>query len=180
MNMEKLAAQVDSMLQDFLPRAQLRPGQILVVGLSTSEVLGYHIGKESNLDVAKAVFPPFLQAAEREGLFLAVQCCEHLNRALVVSEACAEKYGLTIVNALPRSTAGGAFAEIAHASTDNAVLVEAIQGHAAIDIGDTLVGMHLQPVAVPVRLNTASIGKAHLTAARTRAKYIGGARAVYQ
>ena len=180
MNQQQLAQDMTNLLDDFLPRAQLQPGQILVVGCSTSEVLGHHIGKDSSVDVARAIFPPLEQLARQEGLFLAIQCCEHLNRALVMSRECLERYGLVEVSAVPQPTAGGSFAAIAYSSFPDPVLAESVQGHAAIDIGDTFVGMHLRPVAVPLRLKTSELGKAHLTAARTRPKLIGGERAVYK
>lgn len=180
MNLQQLAQDMTNLLADFLPRAQLKPGQILVFGCSTSEVLGHHIGKDSSVDVARAIFPPLEQLARQEGLFLAIQCCEHLNRALVMSRECLERYALVEVSAVPQPTAGGSFAAIAYASFPDPVLAENVQGHAAIDIGDTFVGMHLRPVAVPLRLKTSELGKAHLTAARTRPKLIGGERAVYK
>lgn len=180
MNMQHLTQEMTNLLNEFLPRAELRPGQILVVGCSTSEILGHHIGKESSVDVAKAIFPPLEQLARQEGLFLAIQCCEHLNRALVMTRSCLERYNLVEVSAVPQPTAGGSFAAVAYSSLPDPVLAESVQGHAAIDIGDTLVGMHLRSVAVPVRLSATELGKAHLTAARTRPKLIGGERAVYK
>jgi uncharacterized protein (TIGR01440 family) len=180
MNIQQLTQDMTKILNEFLPRAQLRPGQILVVGCSTSEVSGHHIGKESSVDVARAIFPPLEQLAGKEGLFLAIQCCEHLNRALVMSRECLERYNLVEVSAVPQPTAGGSFAAIAYSSLPDPVLAESVQGHAAIDIGDTFVGMHMRPVAVPLRLNVSELGQAHLTAARTRPRLIGGERAVYK
>ncbi len=180
MNMQQLTQEMSNILAEFIPRAQLRPGQILVVGCSTSEVLGHHIGKASSVDVAKAIFTPLEQVAKEEGIFLAIQCCEHLNRALVITRECLERYNLEEVSAVPQPNAGGSLATVAYARLSDPVLAERIQGHAALDIGDTFVGMHLRPVAVPLRLSVKTLGQAHLTAARTRPKLIGGERAVYK
>jgi uncharacterized protein (TIGR01440 family) len=175
-----IAEQLAASLEDFLPRAGVQPGHIFVVGCSTSEVLGEHIGKAGSLEVAESLFSVLASVASKWQLYLAIQCCEHLNRALVVSRACQELYNLTEVMAVPHQTAGGALATVAHRAMSPALLVESIQAHCGIDIGNTLIGMHLRPVAVPVRLGTRSIGQANLVAARTRPKLIGGARARYE
>lgn len=161
--------------------AGLRSGQILVVGCSTSEVAGRRIGTAGSRAIADAVYGPLAEVTGARGIFLACQACEHLNRALVVSRACAERYGLEEVTVVPVPRAGGAFAARAFAEPD-AVVVEDLrgQGHAGLDIGQTLIGMHLRRVAVPVRLSLRTIGEAVLTAARTRPKLIGGERAVYR
>lgn len=169
-----------ALLADFFDKIEIQEGQILVVGCSTSEILGEHIGKSSSLEVAEKIFPPLKQFAKEKGVFLAIQCCEHLNRALVMSRSCLQEYKLTEVSAVPKPAAGGAFAAVAYQNLLDPVLAEYVQGHAAIDIGDTLVGMHLRPVAVPVRLSDKNLGQAHVTAARVRPKLIGGARASYQ
>jgi len=160
--------------------AGLKPGQILVLGCSTSEVIGAKIGTASNLAVARALIEEFQKACQPSGVYLAFQCCEHLNRALVVSEAVARDYGLEEVSVIPVPKAGGALAATAMDMLPDPVVVEHLLGHAGLDIGDTLIGMHLKPVAVPVRLPVTRIGAAHLTAARTRPKLIGGERAVYR
>jgi len=159
--------------------ARLKPGQILVLGCSTSEVLGRRIGSSSNVRIAQAILEGIDEALKGTGVYLAVQCCEHLNRALVVEEETAEKYGLTEVTVLPVPHAGGATAATALRMFKHPVVVESIQAHAGIDIGDTLIGMHLRPVAVPVRSDIKKIGEANLVMARTRPKLIGGKRAVY-
>ena len=130
-------------------------------------------------EAAKAVFEVIDQACRQRHLFLAAQCCEHLNRALIVEEEAAEKYGLEMVNVVPQLKAGGSFATAAYAGFEHPTAVERIQAHAGIDIGDTFIGMHLRPVAVPVRTSIRAIGGAHVTCARTRLKYIGGERAHY-
>ena len=158
-------------------KAGLKSGQILVVGCSTSEILGDRIGSNSNPEAAEAVFDGIFAALRERGIFLAAQCCEHLNRALVTERAAAE--GFEIVNAVPQPKAGGSFAAAAYRRFADPVVLEEIRADAGLDIGDTLIGMHLKKVAVPVRLSLSRIGEAHLAAARTRPKYIGGERAVY-
>ena len=117
---------------------------------------------------------------KEKGIFLAAQCCEHLNRALVVERECAEKYGLEIVCVVPKAKAGGSFATTAYENFNAPVVVETIKAHAGVDIGSTIIGMHLRHVAVPVRLSMKQLGEANVTFARTRPKYIGGPRAVYE
>lgn len=166
-------------VEELLTVAELKPEQILVIGCSTSEIAGHHIGHNSSLDIAQQVMAALLPLAKKHHIFLAIQNCEHLNRALVVEQACALKYNLEIVNVIPHEKAGGSLATVAMTSFEQPVVVENIAAHAGIDIGDTFIGMHLKPVAVPVRTSVKQIGQAHLTMARTRAKYIGGARAHY-
>jgi uncharacterized protein (TIGR01440 family) len=174
---EELKEQAKAAAEELCEKAGLKPGQILVVGCSTSEVLGSSIGSNSSPDAAKALFDGIHEATEARGVFLAAQCCEHLNRAIIIEEEGAG--GREIVNVVPRPKAGGSFATAAYNSFRSPVALEEIRADAGLDIGDTLIGMHLKKVAVPVRLTLNSIGKAHLTAARTRAKFIGGSRAVY-
>ena len=157
----------------------IRAGEILVVGCSSSEIGGGHIGKASSIDAAQCVFEMLNSACRERGIYLAAQCCEHLNRALIVERECAEKYGYEIVSVVPWQHAGGSFATTAYANFSDPVAVEHIRAHAGLDIGDTLIGMHLRDVAVPVRLAVKQIGEANLVAARTRPKYIGGERARY-
>lgn len=179
--MELYTRQLNEALIELFHSVKFKPGQILIVGCSTSEVAGISIGKGGSREIAEGLYSVLESAAEQYGIFIAVQCCEHLNRALVVSEACAEKYNLTQVMVVPHDHAGGAFATVAyHKMKPQACLVESIQAHAGLDIGLTLIGMHLRPVAVPVRLGVKAIGCAPLVAARTRPKLIGGARAVYE
>jgi len=178
--MDIIVEQLAAALEEFLPRAQVLKGQILVVGCSTSEVLGEHIGRAGSLEVAESIHSVLDSYAERFQLHLAVQCCEHLNRALVVSPICLSQYNLTEVMVVPHQTAGGALATVAFHRHPGNLLVESIQAHAGLDIGDTLIGMHMRPVAVPIRLAVKSIGHANLVAARTRPKLIGGARARYE
>ena len=157
--------------------AGLRPGDIMVVGCSTSEVCGDRIGSNSNVDAAGAVFDGIFASLNERGVFLAAQCCEHLNRAIVIERAAAKD--AEPVNAVPQPKAGGSFATTAYRRFTDPVVLEEIRADAGLDIGDTLIGMHLKKVAVPVRLACKAIGMAHVTAARTRPKFIGGERAVY-
>ena len=112
------------------------------------------------------------------GIYLAAQCCEHLNRALVVERAAAEKYMLDEVCVRPMPKAGGSFATAVYDRMSDPVMVEHVKAHAGMDIGCTLIGMHLKDVAVPLRLSCKKIGDALVTAAYTRPKLIGGVRAV--
>lgn len=178
--MESYSPQLKQALDELLISAALKPGQILVVGCSTSEVVGISIGKGGSSVVAEELYTVLEKEVEQRGLFLAVQCCEHLNRALVVSRKCAEAYGLTEVLVVPHDHAGGALATYAYRRmSPDVCIVESIVAHAGLDIGLTLIGMHLKSVAVPVRLTVKTIGQATVVAAKTRPKLIGGARALY-
>lgn len=168
-----------SVLNELLSVANLDRGDILVVGCSTSEVSKHKIGSFSNGEIGEVIFETIHTELEKQGIYLATQCCEHLNRALIIEKTVAKEYRLPIVNVVPQLKAGGAFSSAAFAGFKNPVAVETIQAQAGIDIGDTLIGMHLAPVAVPVRITTKEIGNAHIVCARTRAKYIGGERSFY-
>lgn len=157
----------------------LKEGNLFVVGCSTSEVIGGKIGTTSSPETAAAVFRGIYRATNEKKVYLAAQCCEHLNRALILEREAAEKYGYEEVNVVPQPKAGGSFATQACLAFSDAVAVEHIKAHAGMDIGDTLIGMHLKDVAVPVRITQNKIGEAHVVCARTRAKFIGGSRAVY-
>lgn len=165
--------------KELLEAANPAAGDLFVVGCSTSEVAGAGIGTFSSPELAEAVFGGIYQATEEAGVYLAAQCCEHLNRAVILEKRAAEKYGYEPVNVIPQPKAGGSFATAAYKAFESPVAVEHIKAHAGMDIGDTLIGMHLRDVAVPVRIRTKEIGDAHVVCARTRAKYIGGERAVY-
>lgn len=171
---------VNESLKELINMAHLKPGNIIIIGCSTSEVVGKRIGTDSNIKVATALMKGILPVIEETKLFLAIQCCEHLNRALVIEENCANQYNLEKVSVYPKSKAGGSMGEIAMSTFKNPVVVESIKGHAGLDIGDTFIGMHLKEVAIPVRLSHKQIGEAHLTSAYTRPKLIGGERAVYK
>lgn len=177
--MENIKKEAEQAVKELFLSAGLKKENILVVGCSSSEILGEKIGSHSSLDTAKAVFEIIYNEAKKNGVYLAAQCCEHLNRAIIVERECAEKYFLDEVNVIPQPKAGGSFATSAYAAFSDPVAVESIKAHAGMDIGDTLIGMHLKPVAVPLRLSVKKIGEANLVCARTRAKFVGGERAVY-
>ncbi|HHW07093.1 MAG TPA: TIGR01440 family protein [Clostridia bacterium] len=174
-----MALETSQAVTGLLAQASYQPRDILVVGCSTSEVAGERIGSAGSLAIAETILQELLAAAQGRELYLAVQCCEHLNRALVVEEACARQYGLEIVQVVPHAKAGGALAEAAMSRFDQPVVVAGVQAHLGMDIGDTFIGMHLRPVVVPVRLPIKQIGHAHLTLAKTRPRLIGGERARY-
>lgn len=177
--LDKIASDLKLVLDEFLPQAKLTKGCVLVLGFSTSEAAGGSIGHHSSLEVAKAVYDVMYPMLLEKGVYLAAQCCEHLNRALVVEDELANKLNLETVNAVPQLHAGGASAVTAYSIFKNPVVVEHIKADAGIDIGGTLIGMHLKEVAVPVHTTQRFIGDATVLCARTRAKFIGGERAVY-
>lgn len=178
-DMAQISEEAYRAAKETIDAAKLKDGQLFVVGCSTSEVGGAAIGTFSSPDLAEAVFGGIYQAVQEAGVFLAAQCCEHLNRALIIEEEAAEKYGYDIVNVVPQPKAGGSFAATAYKAFESPVAVEHIRAHAGMDIGNTLIGMHLKDVAVPMRIRTRQIGDAPVVCARTRAKFIGGGRAVY-
>lgn len=165
--------------EELIKKAKLEKDNLLVVGCSTSEVVGNTIGTDSSVEAAKYVFEGIYETACKYGVYVAAQCCEHLNRALILEKEYAVANRIPVVNVVPQPKAGGSFATTAYKNFKNPVAVEHINADAGMDIGDTLIGMHLKDVAVPVRLDTKNIGKAHLVCARTRAKFIGGERACY-
>ena len=180
MNTELIQQQAKSAVSELLSVAGLHKGDILVVGCSSSEIVGETIGHGSSLEAAEAVFEAIYPILKEQGIYLAAQCCEHLNRALIIERECAKNYGLEEVCVVPQPKAGGSFATTAWKNFVAPVAVEEIRAHAGLDIGGTFIGMHLCRVAVPVRLEQNRIGDAILLAARTRPKYIGGSRAKYE
>ena len=174
---QQIQAEARQAVEELLEQAKLKKGDVFVVGCSSSEIVGGHIGKDSSLEAAQAVYAGIAPVLAQRGIWLAAQCCEHLNRAIVVEEAAVP--GADIVNVVPQKKAGGSFATQAYAHFEHPVVIEEIKAHAGLDIGNTLIGMHLKAVAVPVRLSIDHIGHAALVAARTRPKFIGGCRAVY-
>ena len=177
---EEITKQANTVVTELLEQAKLKPGALLVIGCSSSEMVGQRIGKGSSMEAAQAAFKGIYPVLQEQGIHLAVQCCEHLNRSLIVERAVAEARGYEIVNVMPQPHAGGSFAVTAWNTFADPVAVETIVADAGIDIGSTLIGMHLRRVAVPVRTSVKFIGEAVVVCARTRAKYVGGPRAIYQ
>lgn len=175
---EEIKTQASKACQELVETAKLKKGDILAVGCSSSEIMGQRIGKGSDINAAEAVYEGIMGVLEPKGIYLAAQCCEHLNRAVIV-EKDALLPGTEIVNVVPQPKAGGSFATTMYHRARCPVAVEEIKADAGMDIGDTLIGMQLKKVAVPVRLSIKNIGEAHLACARTRPKFIGGSRAIY-
>lgn len=173
----ELYQQATAVMEELGQKAKLKRGDIVVVGCSTSEIIGSKIGTNSSPETARVVFEALHEYAAQHGLYLAVQCCEHLNRAIIIEREAVPF--AEVVNVVPQPKAGGSMATQAYAHFKNPVAVEEIRADAGIDIGFTLIGMHLKKVAVPVRLENNRIGEAMVIAARTRPKFIGGVRAVY-
>ena len=177
--LEEIRTQTKDVLKELLAVAKMKPGQILVVGCSSSEIGSYKIGSHSSETIGQTVYTALYEELKPLGIYLAAQCCEHLNRSLILEEEAAEKYGYEPVNVVPQLKAGGSFSTAAYHTLEHPVAVEHIKAHAGIDIGDTLIGMHMRDVAVPVRIQTKAIGGAHVVCARTRLKFVGGIRARY-
>ena len=180
MELEKIEEQAFNAVEQILEQAKLKMGDLFVVGCSSSEVGGEKIGSASSMEIAGAVYRGIEKALRPAGVYLAAQCCEHLNRAIIVEAEAAENYGYEEVNVLPQPKAGGSFATTCWENFVQPVAVEHIRAHAGMDIGGTLIGMHLKEVAVPVRIEQNTIGEANVLCARTRPKFIGGERAHYQ
>ena len=174
-NIKETAAKA---VTELIEAAHLKEGDILVVGCSSSEIKGEHIGKGSDMNAAEAVYQGIKPILDEKGIFLAAQGCEHINRAIITERAALGPLD-EVVNVVPQLHAGGSFTVTVYNNAKDPVALERIQADAGMDIGDTLIGMHLKPVAVPVRLSMREIGCAHLTCARTRPKFIGGERAKY-
>ncbi len=172
--------EAEKAVTELLEISKIKSGEIFVIGCSTSEILGSKIGTNSAYDVADAIFTSIYPICLKHGVFIAAQCCEHLNRALIIEREAANKFSYEPVWVIPKPKAGGSFATAAYTHFHDPVAVEHVKARAGIDIGGTLIGMHLADVAVPVRLSINKIGQANIICARTRPKYIGGPRAVYE
>ncbi|WP_308630685.1 TIGR01440 family protein [uncultured Gemmiger sp.] len=179
MELSELTAQARKATEELLEAAHLETGDVFVVGCSSSEIRGGRIGHDSSMEVAAAVLAGVLPPLQEQGVYLAAQCCEHLNRSIVIEREVAKQYGCQIVAAVPQPHAGGSWATNCWRTFKDPVLVEEVKAAAGMDIGGTLIGMHLRRVAVPVRLSMDHIGEAILLCARTRPPFIGGSRAVY-
>lgn len=180
LDLNKIEKDLDSIMKDVLEKANLKDGDLFVLGCSTSEVVGGKIGKDSNLDVGKVIIKTILANLSPKGINLAVQGCEHINRSLVVERSVAEHNGFEIVSVVPALHAGGAASIQAFKQFNDPVEVEHITAQAGLDIGDTFIGMHVKFVQVPVRPTIQTLGSAHVTALRSRPKYVGGPRANYE
>lgn len=178
--MDNIFEQARSAALELKEKANLKKGDVVVIGCSTSEVLGEKIGTSGSVEPAQEIFNGLSSVFDDEGIFIAAQCCEHLNRAIIIEKEKAEALGLEAVCVVPHPHAGGSFATATWHSLKSPVAVEEIKADAGIDIGNTLIGMHLKRVAVPLRLENNTIGCAKLNAAKTRAKFIGGERAKYE
>ena len=179
MELSELTVQARKDTEELLEAAHLETGDVFVVGCSSSEIRGGRIGHDSSMEVAAAVLAGVLPPLQEQGVYLAAQCCEHLNRSIVIEREVAKQYGCQIVAAIPQPHAGGSWATNCWRTFKDPVLVEEVKAAAGMDIGGTLIGMHLRRVAVPVRLSMDHIGEAILLCARTRPPFIGGSRAVY-
>ena len=178
--MDNIFNQAKAAAQELLEKSGISKGAVAVIGCSTSEVIGEKIGTSGTVDVAQQIFDGLNSVFAENGIYLAAQCCEHLNRAIIIEKEKADALGLEAVCVVPHPRAGGSFATAAWHTMKNPVAVEEIKADVGIDIGCTLIGMHLKRVAVPLRLENNVIGEAILSAAKTRAKYIGGERAKYE
>lgn len=178
-NLQTVEEQVEKSILQILDAHPVSKGAIFVVGCSSSEIAGGIIGHASSEDIGKAVFNGAKRACDSKQVYLAAQCCEHLNRALVIEKECAEKYGYEEVCVVPWLKGGGSFAAATYKGLSSPVVVEHIKASAGMDIGSTLIGMHLKDVAVPFRMTENHIGNAYVTAAYCRPKLIGGERAKY-
>ena len=180
-NLSEIREQSAKAAEAVCEAAHLRKGDLFVVGCSTSEVVGGQIGTNSSLEAAEAVFEGIHGVLHKRGIFLAAQCCEHLNRALIVEREACEKFDLEEVNVIPQPKAGGSFGTTAYRRFADPVAVESLRqkASAGMDVGCTLIGMHIKPVVVPLRIPVRRIGEAVLVCARRRPKFVGGERAVY-
>ena len=179
MNIEKIKKDLEICIDELIKKCDLKDDDIFILGCSTSEVKGKSIGKDTDIGIAKVIVTTIKEKLSTINVNLAVQCCEHLNRAIVVEKEVARKNNLEIVTVIPVKNAGGAAATFAYQSFKSPVDVEKIVANAGIDIGDTSIGMHVKFVQVPVRLSIKELGNAHITALKSRPKLIGGNRAVY-
>lgn len=177
--LNSITEQAKTAITELIEVSGIKSGELLVIGCSSSEVAGGVIGKNSSLEAAQAVFNGIYPILKEKNIYIAAQCCEHLNRALIIEKEAADKFGYEIVNVCPKPKAGGSFATTFWQNMAHPVAVEHIKAAAGLDIGNTLIGMHLKEVAVPVRLSISKIGEAPIVCARTRPKFIGGERANY-
>ena len=177
--MDNIEEQARKAVIEVIEKSKITNGELFVVGCSSSEIIGETIGKGSSPETAETVFNAIYDELSKRGIYLAAQCCEHLNRALVIERDAAAKFGYECVNVIPQPKAGGSFATAAFKHFNAPVCVEKVSAKAGMDIGETLIGMHIAPVCVPLRISVKNIGCANVICARSRLKYIGGSRAIY-
>ncbi|MBE7038571.1 MAG: TIGR01440 family protein [Ruminococcaceae bacterium] len=177
--MEKIINEAKEAVSELVEVSKIKEGELFVVGCSSSEIAGGIIGKNSSGEIGEVVFSAIYEVLKEKNIYLAAQCCEHLNRALIMEKEAADKFNYPYVNVVPQPKAGGSFATAAYKHFKNPVAVEKIYAKAGMDIGETLIGMHIAPVCVPVRISVKKIGEANVICARSRLKFIGGERAVY-
>ena len=176
MDLKQIEKDAKRVTLELLQAAKLDPKDAVVIGGSTSEIVGEHLGSNTNLEVAKAVVKTIVNVLKEKDIYPVIQSCEHINRALVVEREYAKLHNLEPVNVIPVETAGGGFSTAAMEILDDPVVVERVGVDAGIDIGDVFIGMHIKNVGVVVRSDIKQIGKAHLSMIRTRLKLIGGDR----
>ncbi|MCL2366080.1 MAG: TIGR01440 family protein [Oscillospiraceae bacterium] len=176
-DLSEIKGAVHNAALELISQSKLESGHIVVVGCSSSEITGQRVGTNSTPEIGTTVFDALNEVFSERGIYLAAQCCEHLNRAIIIERVASA--GFKIVNAIPMPNAGGAFASAAYSGFKDPVALESIEADAGLDIGGTLIGMHLKRVAIPLRLETAHVGNAPLMAARTRPPLVGGVRAHY-
>lgn len=177
--LEQVQSQLSQHLNELEQQIQFRPKQLFVIGCSTSEIAGARIGTSGAMEIAEVLYKEFSLFAKKHNLFLAFQGCEHINRALTLEYEAALAYSLEPVSVIPVKRAGGSMAAYAYTQLEQPVVVEHVPAHAGIDIGQTIIGMHLKEVAIPIRTSIRQIGEAVVTSATTRPKLIGGERAIY-
>ena len=176
---DEIKKEINIAVNEIIEKSKIKSGDVFVVGCSSSEILGDKIGTNSNVDLGKVVFEEIYNILKEKNIYLAAQCCEHLNRSLIVEKECAKEYNLPMVNVIPQPKAGGSFATAAYHGFENPCAVEKVFAKAGLDIGGTLIGMHIVPVVVPLRISIKKIGEANIICARSRLKFVGGQRAIY-
>ncbi|NLY80572.1 MAG: TIGR01440 family protein [Lysinibacillus sp.] len=179
MALNSIRKQISQLLTEYEQQVQLKPGQLFIVGCSTSEIKGSKIGTAGSMEIAEVLYDELNAFAKKHNIYLVFQGCEHINRALTLEYEAAKDYGLEPVSVIPVQKAGGSMAAYAYTQLKDPVVVEHVRGHGGIDIGQTFIGMHLKEVVVPIRTSVRQIGEAIVAAAKVRPKLIGGERAVY-
>ncbi|MCM3390278.1 TIGR01440 family protein [Ureibacillus chungkukjangi] len=178
-SLQQIQSQLSQLLSELEQQVKFQPKQLYVIGCSTSEIAGSRIGTSGAIEIAEVLFDEFSKFAQKHSLYLVFQGCEHINRSLTMEAEAAQMYSLEPVTVVPVKHAGGSMSAYAYSKFENPVVVEHVRAHGGIDIGQTIIGMHLKEVAIPLRTSVRQIGEAIVTIATTRPKLIGGERAVY-